>query len=296
MDDVVRLNVGGTLFCTTRTTLLRDPSSIFSRVLDSDEETPSIVHLEDGSIFIDRDGQMFTYILQYMRSGKLILPEDFKDAGRLMDEAHYFNLKGLQDEVDSNLSPRTSLKVTNLANGNVAGLAETGGYITLGYRGTFAFGRDGQADVKFRKLHRILVCGKVALCREVFADTLNESRDPGDRDGSERYTSRLYLKHQCLERACDAMAEKGFKLVATCCSGANGLAALNPPTSQSGSTTQADLMTLRNSGDYEEQRWAHYTEYVFYREPRMPGDTTRAPSPANHTNRSQPETNISTAV
>ena len=42
------------------------------------------------------------------------------------------------------------------------------GYITVGYRGTFAFGRDGgQADVKFRKLWRILVSGRVALCREV---------------------------------------------------------------------------------------------------------------------------------
>lgn len=76
----------------------------------------------------------------------------------------------------------------------------SGGYITLGYRGTFAFGRDGQADVKFRKLHRILVCGRATLCREVFADTLNESRDPGGPDDGERYTSRLYLKHQCLER------------------------------------------------------------------------------------------------
>ncbi|KIH51490.1 hypothetical protein ANCDUO_18423 [Ancylostoma duodenale] len=28
--------------------------------------------------------------------------------------------------------------------------------------------------------------------------------------------------------ACDVMAEKGFKLVATCCSGANGLAANHP--------------------------------------------------------------------
>ncbi|KAI6184783.1 hypothetical protein M3Y97_00633400 [Aphelenchoides bicaudatus] len=65
------------------------------------------------------------------------------------------------------------------------------GFITLGYRGTFAFGRDGQADVKFRKLHRILVCGKAQLCREVFGDTLNESRDP-DREGAERYTSRLH--------------------------------------------------------------------------------------------------------
>lgn len=75
----------------------------------------------------------------------------------------------------------------------------SGGFITLGYRGTFAFGRDGQADVKFRKLLRILVCGKAQLCREVFGDTLNESRDP-DREGAERYTSRLYLKHQCLEK------------------------------------------------------------------------------------------------
>lgn len=62
------------------------------------------------------------------------------------------------------------------------------------------FSRDGQADVKFRKLHRILVCGKAQLCREVFGETLNESRDP-DREGAERYTSRLYLKHQCLEKA-----------------------------------------------------------------------------------------------
>lgn len=33
----------------------------------------------------------------------------------------------------------------------------------------------------------------------MFGDTLNESRDP-DREGAERYTSRLYLKHQCLEK------------------------------------------------------------------------------------------------
>ncbi|CAJ0959825.1 unnamed protein product, partial [Mesorhabditis belari] len=281
MDDVIRLNVGGTSFCTTRSTLLRDPACLFAKILETEDDVASIVHLDDGSIFIDRDGAMFVHILQYMRSGKLILPENFKDLSRLMDEAHFFNMKILQEEIGATLSPRASLKVSAMANGNLLGMAETGGYITLGYRGTFAFGRDGQADVKFRKLHRILVCGKVALCREVFSDTLNESRDPGDRDGSERYTSRLYLKHQCLERACDAMAEKGFKLVATCCSGANGLAAPNAPTSQQGPPSQTDLMTLRNSGDYEEQRWAHYTEYVFYREPRMPGDSPRAHSPAN---------------
>jgi hypothetical protein len=78
---------------------------------------------------------------------------------------------------------------------------DNSGYITLGYRGTFAFGRDGQADVKFRKLNRILVCGRATLCREVFSDTLNDSRDP-DREGYQRYTARLYLKHQSLEKVC----------------------------------------------------------------------------------------------
>uniref|UniRef100_A0AC35G0W6 Uncharacterized protein n=1 Tax=Panagrolaimus sp. PS1159 TaxID=55785 RepID=A0AC35G0W6_9BILA len=143
------------------------------------------------------------------------------------------------------------------------------GFLTLGYRGTFAFGRDGQADVKFRKLHRILVCGKAALCREVFGDTLNESRDPGG-EGAERYTSRLYLKHQCFEKACDTLAEKGFKMIASCSSGANGLAPTpHPMIAAQASNTQQDFMNQRNSGDLEEQRWAHYTEYVFYREPQI---------------------------
>ena len=36
------------------------------------------------------------------------------------------------------------------------------GTLVIGYRGTFAFGRDGLADVKFRKLTRILVHGRVS--------------------------------------------------------------------------------------------------------------------------------------
>ena len=62
----------------------------------------------------------------------------------------------------------------------------------MGYRGTFAFGRDGLADVKFRKISRILVSGRVRLCREIFGDTLNEGRDP-DRAGglTDRYMVRL---------------------------------------------------------------------------------------------------------
>ena len=44
---------------------------------------------------------------------------------------------------------------------DMSGLPGTAGAIVVGYRGTFAFGRDGMADVCFRKLTRILVHGKV---------------------------------------------------------------------------------------------------------------------------------------
>jgi hypothetical protein len=75
-----------------------------------------------------------------------------------------------------------------------------------------AFGRDGLADVKFRKISRILVCGRVHLCREVFGETLNESRDP-DHGQTDRYTSRFFLKHTFLEQAFDMLSEASFYMV-----------------------------------------------------------------------------------
>ena len=51
-------------------------------------------------------------------------------------------------------------------------LCDRGGTITVGYRGTFAFGRDGLADVKFRKIVRLLVCGKVWMIRSVARSSL----------------------------------------------------------------------------------------------------------------------------
>ncbi|ODN01363.1 BTB/POZ domain-containing protein KCTD12 [Orchesella cincta] len=122
------------------------------------------------------------------------------------------------------------------------------GYITVGYRGTFAFGRDGMSDVKFRKLARIIVCGRVALCREVFGENLNESRDP-DRGPMDRYTGRFFLKHLFLEQAFDNLQEAGFKCVASCGSGTSGGSA-----------------ELKPGMDPEESRWNHYNEFVFVRD------------------------------
>lgn len=84
------------------------------------------------------------------------------------------------------------------------------GEVDISFR--LAFGRDGLADVKFRKISRILVCGRVHLCREVFGETLNESRDP-DHGQTDRYTSRFFLKHTFLEQAFDMLSEGSFYMV-----------------------------------------------------------------------------------
>jgi len=118
--------------------------------------------------FIDRDGVLFRYVLDYLRNdGRLLLPEGFQERRRLLQEAEYFRLDGLASalrDVDK-LSAGVRSSPVRLS----AVSATERGHIIVGYRGTFALGRDGGggvADVKFRKLWRILVSGRVSLCRQ----------------------------------------------------------------------------------------------------------------------------------
>ena len=44
--------------------------------------------------FIDRDGEMFRHILNFMRNGKLLIPPTFPDIDLLLEEARYFDIQG----------------------------------------------------------------------------------------------------------------------------------------------------------------------------------------------------------
>lgn len=251
--SVIELNVGGVFYSTSLETLTKDPNSLLGQIFGSKEGRANIIRDSKGKYFIDRDGVLFRYILDYLRNLKVVLPENFHERERLKAEAEYFNLPDMVASI-SNITPAyltryplsqqfTNLAITPTSPGNY-----NAGYITVGYRGTFAFGRDGLADVKFRKLTRILVSGKVTICREVFGDTLNESRDP-DRCNDDRYTARFFLKHNFLEQAFDNLQEAGFRCMAACGSGTSGNG--NEP--------------LKPGMDSEENRWNHYNEFVFVR-------------------------------
>ena len=56
---------------------------------------------EDGSYFIDRDGTHFRYILNYLRTGQLVVPEDKIVRRELLNEAEFCRVQGMIDELRS---------------------------------------------------------------------------------------------------------------------------------------------------------------------------------------------------
>nr|XP_028570131.1 BTB/POZ domain-containing protein KCTD12-like isoform X2 [Podarcis muralis] len=250
--EIVELNVGGQVYLTRRSTLLSVPNSLLWEMFAHNGARP-LARDSKNRVFIDRDGFLFRYILDYMRDRCLVLPENFPERGRLRREAEYFQLP----ELARTLAPKTGQQDSDeegqsdsedLSPGpDAPGILPDGqstripGFITIAYRGSYALGRDGQADAKFRRVARITVCGKTALAREVFGEALNESRDPDRAPG--RYTSRYYLKFTFLEQAFDRLAGAGFQMVA---SNSTGTCTVEPA---------------------DGKIWTSYAEYVFYRPP-----------------------------
>ena len=54
---------------------------------------------EDGSYFIDRDGTHFRYILNYLRTGELIVPQDKIIRRELLAEARFYQFEGIIHEL-----------------------------------------------------------------------------------------------------------------------------------------------------------------------------------------------------
>ncbi|EOB08758.1 BTB/POZ domain-containing protein KCTD8 [Anas platyrhynchos] len=104
----------------------------------------------------------------------------------LVTKQSSLNDEGCQSDLEDSNSQGSSDRLQRAA------LDKRSGFLTVGYRGSYTTVRDNQADAKFRRVARIMVCGRIALAKEVFGETLNESRDP-DRP-PERYTARYYLK------------------------------------------------------------------------------------------------------
>jgi len=97
----ISLNVGGTIFCTTLTTL-RNEDSMLSRMFDNYEKSedqsrsslmPSVKD-QNGCFLIDRSPKYFDPILNYLRTGKLIIDPNINPDG-VYEEAKYYGISSL---------------------------------------------------------------------------------------------------------------------------------------------------------------------------------------------------------
>ncbi|XP_038051076.1 BTB/POZ domain-containing protein KCTD6-like [Patiria miniata] len=96
MAELIELNVGGCLYTTTKWTLTRDPNSWLGRMFSVPDNIPVRVN---GAYFINGDGPIFRHVLNFLRRGRLILPEDFKEWDLLATEANHYQVGALVEAV-----------------------------------------------------------------------------------------------------------------------------------------------------------------------------------------------------
>uniref|UniRef100_A0A8D2JC29 Potassium channel tetramerization domain containing 1 n=1 Tax=Varanus komodoensis TaxID=61221 RepID=A0A8D2JC29_VARKO len=94
----VHIDVGGHMYTSSLATLTKYPDSRIGRLFDGTE--PIVLDSLKQHYFIDRDGQMFRYILNFLRTSKLLIPDDFKDYSLLYEEAKYFQLQPMLGEME----------------------------------------------------------------------------------------------------------------------------------------------------------------------------------------------------
>ena len=100
---VINLNVGGMVHTTSLSTIRKFPDSMLGAMFSGQYEIPVD---NNGHIFIDRDGDLFRFVLNYMRGGSLCLPSNFTELDQLIKEADFFQIEPLIDDLHIILKER----------------------------------------------------------------------------------------------------------------------------------------------------------------------------------------------
>ena len=97
MDDWVKLNVGGKIFWTTKTTLQSEPDSMFAKMF-SGEFAPGTKD-EQGAYLLDQNPKYFEPILDYLRTRELINDPNVSMNG-VLAVARFFGIQSLVDQIE----------------------------------------------------------------------------------------------------------------------------------------------------------------------------------------------------
>jgi hypothetical protein len=111
MESVVTLNVGGHIFQTFPSTLMKYPDTMLARCFASGIAKPN----DTGEYFFDRDSTAFEAILNIYRNGKVICPPTV-DREMFNDELKYWGFDELPVPVDPPSVNETLTRLTTICN------------------------------------------------------------------------------------------------------------------------------------------------------------------------------------
>ncbi|KAI1710732.1 BTB/POZ domain-containing protein [Ditylenchus destructor] len=118
-SNLVRLDVGGKTFETTKDTLSRYPESILARMVNGELSSDKD---ESGTYLISGDPEYFETILTYLHRGVLKLDGKEWNTKALLCEAEFYKIQPLVDEIRKALRPvRLEVVVVRMKSGNFFG-------------------------------------------------------------------------------------------------------------------------------------------------------------------------------
>ncbi|VVC45966.1 BTB/POZ domain,Potassium channel tetramerisation-type BTB domain,SKP1/BTB/POZ domain [Cinara cedri] len=106
ISDYVKLNIGGSLFYTTITTLSKLDSKLLDLVLSEAADNNCNSSESEGWVFIDRCGKHFGTILNFLRDGSVPLPESSVEISEILAEAKFYGVFELFDACEQALQKK----------------------------------------------------------------------------------------------------------------------------------------------------------------------------------------------
>eukprot|EP00475_Leptophrys_vorax_P029354 TRINITY_DN4300_c0_g1_i3.p3 TRINITY_DN4300_c0_g1~~TRINITY_DN4300_c0_g1_i3.p3 ORF type:complete len:247 (-),score=68.27 TRINITY_DN4300_c0_g1_i3:927-1667(-) len=113
-ENQVALNIGGTIFMTSITTLLRDRKNLFAAMFSG--KFP-VTQDSSGAYFVDRDPRHFRHILNFLRDGKQYFTHvklSDEEISELMPEARFYQMYDLMYALKSYKSAKHAHKKAEL--------------------------------------------------------------------------------------------------------------------------------------------------------------------------------------
>jgi len=98
MNAPVHIDVGGTIYTSSLETLTKYPDSKLANMFNGC--IPIVLDSLKQHYFIDRDGEMFKHILNYVRNSKLLIADNFNELELLLEEAKYFEIQPMVKQIE----------------------------------------------------------------------------------------------------------------------------------------------------------------------------------------------------